>query len=56
MKVKINPGIYLVAPLAIGKDLTEGDVVELDTDTAPLWIKNGWAEEVTEPQNGRAAA
>jgi hypothetical protein len=50
MKVKINPDIYLVAPLAVGQDLTAGDVVELDTDTAPVWIKNGWAVPVEETE------
>ena len=49
MKVKICPGIHLVAPLAIGQDLTENDVVEVDTNTGPVWIKNGWAVPVEEP-------
>jgi hypothetical protein len=50
MKVKICPDIILVAPLAPGQDLHAGDVVELDTDTAPVWIKNGWAAPVAEPE------
>ena len=48
MKVKINPDVLLIAPLAPGQDLQAGDVVELDTDTAPVWILNGWAAPVEE--------
>ena len=53
MKVKICPDVYLVAPLAVGQDLTEGDVVELDTDTAPVWIKRGWAVPVADGEDGK---
>jgi hypothetical protein len=51
MKVKINPDIHLVAPLAVGQDLNVGDVVEVDTNTAPVWIKNGWAAPVGETED-----
>jgi len=52
MKVKIAKDKLLVAALEPGKDLQDGDVVEVAAHVGRDWIAKGWATEVAEPAPG----